>query len=298
MSKTEQINIPLVSILIPSYNHGRYLRECLKSILDQDYENFELIIVDDGSSDNSLEILNEYEAINAKIRVFSQKNQGVASALNKALNHAKGKYCCFMASDDTLIQGKIKTQVEFLETNPKFQVVSGNYKKVNEKSELIGEQIKHNQNKEILGDVFSGCLFHILTAMFSLRSIREVGGFRDGMNCEDWYLQIMLSKAGVRFFHIDQYFALYRIHDQSTHLQIESTIRKKNKLAKFFLDEERFKIEKAAIQHGLLLLAEHFSVLRYLIFSSRNIIQIIKYNVIYHFVKYLIFMIFKKAKEI
>lgn len=93
-------NFPLVSIIVPVYNSGMYLEECLNSILSQTYKNFELIIVNDGSLDNSLEIAKNIANIDCRIKIFSKENAGVSSARNFGIDKSTGDYIAFIDADD------------------------------------------------------------------------------------------------------------------------------------------------------------------------------------------------------
>ena len=104
--------LPLVSILIPLYNAEKYLSECLDSVINQTYKNLEIIIVDDGSKDNSLAIAKDYEKRYKHIKVYSQQNSGASAARNKAFSHAKGEYIQYIDADDLLHPDKIRLQIE------------------------------------------------------------------------------------------------------------------------------------------------------------------------------------------
>lgn len=91
---------PMVSIIVPVYNVERYIRQCLDSLINQTYQNIEIICVNDGSADRSGEILNQYGKSDARISVFHVENAGVSSARNKALSYASGKYIMYVDSDD------------------------------------------------------------------------------------------------------------------------------------------------------------------------------------------------------
>ena len=92
----------LITVIIPVYNVEKYLEKCLKSILEQDYNNLEILLIDDGSTDNSSKILDDYAKIDGRIKVIHKANDGVSSARNIGLKYAKGKYICFADSDDYL----------------------------------------------------------------------------------------------------------------------------------------------------------------------------------------------------
>ena len=107
---------PIVSIIIPVYNTEKYLRECLDSILNQSLTDIEVICVNDGSSDSSLEILNEYAAKDPRVIVIDSENHGQAHARDLALRQVNGKWVKFVDSDDLLPEGTLERQVEAAET--------------------------------------------------------------------------------------------------------------------------------------------------------------------------------------
>ena len=94
-------NTPLISVIVPAYNVEKYIKTCLDSLINQTYSNFEIIVINDGSTDQTEKILNEYES-NPKIRIFSQKNGGLSAARNQGLNLANGELVCFIDSDDSV----------------------------------------------------------------------------------------------------------------------------------------------------------------------------------------------------
>lgn len=103
---------PLVSVIIPVYNVKEYLKECIDSILTQVYTNLEVLLVDDGSTDGSGDMCDEYAELDKRIKVIHQKNQGVSSARNRALNVAKGEYVLFVDSDDVALKGLVNDLVQ------------------------------------------------------------------------------------------------------------------------------------------------------------------------------------------
>lgn len=106
---------PMVSVIVPIYNVEPYLRECIDSVLNQTYQDFELILVDDGSPDGCPEICDEYAAADSRIHVIHKKNGGLSDARNAALNIAVGKYVFFLDSDDYLVPNMLETVVGHLE---------------------------------------------------------------------------------------------------------------------------------------------------------------------------------------
>ena len=112
--KKPKIN-PLVSVIIPTYNRAWIIKESVDSVFSQDFNDFELIVIDDGSTDNTLEILNSY---GEDIIVIHQRNQGVSSARNRGLMEASGSLIAFLDSDDLWLPGKLSLQVDFFNSNP------------------------------------------------------------------------------------------------------------------------------------------------------------------------------------
>lgn len=105
-------NLPLVSAIIPVYNVEKYVRKCIESVINQDYENIEIIIVDDGTPDNSGKIADEYAESDKRIKVIHKSNGGVASARNCGIQEAKGEFILFIDSDDWISEDHIKHLIE------------------------------------------------------------------------------------------------------------------------------------------------------------------------------------------
>jgi glycosyltransferase involved in cell wall biosynthesis len=103
---------PLVTVIIPVYNAERYIATAIESIINQSYSNYELIVIDDGSTDNSFHIANQYQS--AQVRIIKQQNKGASAARNQGLKLAKGEYIQFLDADDFLGKDKIKLQVELI----------------------------------------------------------------------------------------------------------------------------------------------------------------------------------------
>ncbi|MGV4462934.1 glycosyltransferase family 2 protein [Ornithobacterium rhinotracheale] len=115
----------MVSIIIPIYNAERYLKKCLDSVLAQSYQDFEVILVNDGSSDNSEQILEDYCKEYEQLKVFSQKNSGVSEARNLGIRKAKGEYIVFIDSDDYVLPNYIECLVKDMEQNPCDLIIHG-----------------------------------------------------------------------------------------------------------------------------------------------------------------------------
>ncbi|MFM7854270.1 MAG: glycosyltransferase family 2 protein, partial [Flammeovirgaceae bacterium] len=121
---------PLVTIVTPSFNQGKYLERTIQSVLLQDYPNIEYIVIDGGSTDNSVEIIQKYQD---KISYWvSERDKGQSDAINKGWRLAKGTYCSYLNSDDALEQGAVSKVVNSFLANPDVGVVYGDYTFVDE----------------------------------------------------------------------------------------------------------------------------------------------------------------------
>ena len=119
---------PLVTIIVPLFNKEKYILATLRSISDQTYRNWECIISDDGSSDNSLLLVKQFiSATPGRWKIVSQNNSGPSSARNHGIESATGKYIAFVDADDIWLQNKLKIQVEYLEKNPDVSMLLSNY---------------------------------------------------------------------------------------------------------------------------------------------------------------------------
>src|SRR5919112_554735 len=104
----------LVSVIIPCYNHAHYLDQAIESVLNQSYRNFEIIVVDDGSTDETSVVASRYE----RVRLFQQENQGLSGARNRGLGEAKGEYVVFLDADDRLVPGALEAGLWGFEAPP------------------------------------------------------------------------------------------------------------------------------------------------------------------------------------
>ena len=126
-------NIPLVSVVMPVYNGKPYLEEAIESILCQTFRDFELIIINDGSTDDSETIINNYKKKNDQIRTYSQENQGLVQTLNRGFGCAKGRYVARMDADDISLPQRLEQQVRILDTELDVAMVGSSFCAVDEK---------------------------------------------------------------------------------------------------------------------------------------------------------------------
>lgn len=204
---------PLVSIVTPSYNAEKYIEETIDSILNQTYQNWELLIVDDISNDNTLEIISKYVEQDSRIHCYVLEEKGGASlARNRAIRESKGKYIAFLDSDDVWKEDKLEKQVEFMEKND-YAFTYHNYELINEKSERLN--ILRKAPKEIsYTRALIGCSIGCLSAMYNCEKVGKVQIKRLDKRNDDALWFKILKECGKGHL-LDENLALYRVGNAS-----------------------------------------------------------------------------------
>ncbi len=219
---------PLVSILIPSYNHAKYICNCLDSIAKDNYPNKEIIVIDDGSKDESVFVIQEwYEANKATMKypfkLISRENRGLSKTLNELISHSQGKYIYSIASDDFLLMGGIEARVKYLEENTEKQAVFGDAVIVDCQNEMVvNSLLNQNGRKRFLNDdtmIASELIFHWCVSgpllIIKKMAFDFMGGYDERLSIEDWDFYLKLCAKDWLGF-IDIPVAAYRIHDKNT----------------------------------------------------------------------------------
>lgn len=161
---------PLVSIILPVYNAEPFLSQCLDSLINQTYPHIEIIAVNDGSTDNSLQILKSYSQKDSRIKVFSNnKNRGIGYTTNFAIKKTSSPYIARMDADDIAYKNRISRQINFLFKNPQTIAVGGQCRIINTKSELVGKKTFPTQNKDIYHMMYTAMSIQQPTAMFNTK---------------------------------------------------------------------------------------------------------------------------------
>ena len=183
---------PLVSVIIPTFNRGYCLEESIRSVLEQSFIDFELVVVDDGSTDNTSELVRRFPAVKL-IRL--EENRGVSFARNRGVVEAQGDWVGFLDSDDLWEQGKLATQVKWIERHPDLQAVY-----TDEIWIRNGVRVNPmNKHRKYSGDIFRYCLPLCIVSPSSVllraKVLSEVGGFDESMPvCEDYDLWLRIAK--------------------------------------------------------------------------------------------------------
>ena len=206
---------PLISVLVPCYNRERYIEEALLSILEQDYPNFELIVVDDGSQDSSVEKIERLRQ-HYGFQFYRQANQGVSAALNTALAHARGEFIATSDSDDVMLPGRLSLQAEYLQNHPEVGCLGGKVVYVN----ADGQRIKAESASGVRSYSFAELLAtaHAVggpVAMYRREAMEKAGGYDAAIRIQDFQMTLKIANLGYRVDVLPDLVALYRRHPEN-----------------------------------------------------------------------------------
>jgi len=127
------VKSPIVSVILPIFNAEKYLSVCIESVLNQTFQDFELILINDGSTDGSSVIIKKYEQLDKRVKVFNNDhNLGIIDTLNVGLRLAKGKYIARMDSDDICVEDRLKYQVDYLDEHEYIFLIGGSFYLIDE----------------------------------------------------------------------------------------------------------------------------------------------------------------------
>lgn len=202
---------PLVSIILPTYNRARFLEKAIKSVWTQTYSNMELIVVNDGSTDNTSEILDRLSKGNSKITIINNiKNLGIVAALNNGIKVAKGKYIARLDDDDFWDDDKkIEKQVSFLENNKDYVLVGGGVIKIDANNKEVSRYLLPEKDEDIRKSILIDNVFAHISVLFSKDAFNKVGGYdQDFLYVEDWDLWLKLGTIG-KMYNFPEFFVRY-----------------------------------------------------------------------------------------
>ncbi|NNP75077.1 glycosyl transferase family 2 [Acinetobacter sp. Ac_3412] len=244
---------PLVSVVIPCYNHMHYVHDCIKSVIDQTYQNIELIIIDDGSKDHSIEkireLINICEQRFIRFEFRHRANKGLSATLNEALSWCRGEYYSIIASDDMMLSEKIMKQANFLkESDHKVAGVFGGYHLIDDDNNVIETALK-DQKKYNFNDVFLHNFdLPAPTALLRLNAVKEVGGYAENLKIEDWYMWLKLTEKGNSLIYLNEVFVNYRSHGSNISKNLEIMNVERRKVIDCFKNNKLYNDAKLKIQ--------------------------------------------------
>lgn len=204
---------PHISILTPSLNQGRFIEETIKSVLSQDYPSFEHIVIDGGSTDETLDILRYYQKIDDRLRFISEPDRGQSHAINKGLKLVNGDIVGWLNSDDTYCRDALTKAANAFQTNSSCSVIYGKAYITNEKNEIIRPYPVHPFDKRKL---FNSCFICQPAAFIKKSALIRAGGVDEDLQfCMDYDLWIRLAKMNVPFGFLNEFLAHTRFYRES-----------------------------------------------------------------------------------
>ncbi|MBI1763071.1 MAG: glycosyltransferase [Acidobacteria bacterium] len=207
--------MPKVSVVIPVYNTAYYLPEAIESVLQQTYRDFEILVVDDGSTDNSHQVALSHTP---RVKLIAQSNGGPASARNAGMRQAGGEYIAFLDSDDAWVEDKLAEQVELLDNNPAIGLVYGKaimYQQIG-RARQYGNTIGHTQSPTLEALLF-GNFIPAQTVLFRRKCVEEIGYMKESAAlpvAEDFEFWLRFAK-NYPLAGINRTLAYYRIHENN-----------------------------------------------------------------------------------
>ncbi|MBC7913682.1 MAG: glycosyltransferase [Pyrinomonadaceae bacterium] len=211
---------PLVSVVMPAYNAQKYIAESIESVIEQTYANWELLIVDDGSTDNTAAIIKHYQIKDTRIQYFYQENGRQGKAKNAGINNSKGDYIAFLDADDLWLKEKLKVSVDV--------ITAGNYSLLFTDCFVFQDDKRNISSLSKMGvgnDMYEGresILMFLycnripnLTVLIKRKVMLEAGNFMDMIVAEDYEMWLRLLKNGCIFKAISTPLSLYRVHSES-----------------------------------------------------------------------------------
>ena len=219
----------MVSIIIPVYNGANYIQEAIGSALSQTYTNIEVIVVNDGSTDDTEKIAKAY---GDRIRYFAKENGGVSSALNVGLREMKGEYFSWLSHDDVYCQSKIEKQIAYLNSlKNKNVILYSDYELINEGSKKIKkviidhDMIERKPEYALLRSYINGN-----TLLIPKKAFEEYGYFDENLKCTQDYQKWFEMMKTYKFVHIPEILAKYRIHQKQDTLKNPKVVSEGNPL--------------------------------------------------------------------
>lgn len=200
-----------ISIMIPTFNRGGFIRDCIDSVLAQGVEDIEIVVVDDGSTDSTKEIVDSYAL--SYIKYYYQEHKGIPSSRNQCLKLSTGDLLAFIDSDDMWVSGKLRKQIDFLDANPNAEIVFTKYKNYFETDAI---QNSDKAKKEL--DMERTNNYALPTALFRRRLSESIGEFNEDLAVgEDveWIMRMRLKGVCVDNC-IEEQLYLRRLHENNS----------------------------------------------------------------------------------
>ncbi len=220
---------PTLSIIMPVYNAEAYLREAVESILAQSFTDFELIIVEDGSTDNSLDVINSFT--DSRIQVlYNNGNQGIVYTRNRGMAAARGRYIAPFDADDIAHPEKFTKQIQFLEENPGYGLLGTWAKLIDKNGKRLRKKWKVNAPPERIPPILLFRNYFVQSSVVLRREAIPPGGYEKGFDAVEDYRMWTQIASKWKVWNYPEYLVKYRIHEQGISIREANTINGKDDL--------------------------------------------------------------------
>jgi glycosyltransferase involved in cell wall biosynthesis len=205
--------VPRVSIIIPTFNCALYIGYAVESVLNQSYRDYEVIVVDDGSTDETVEIVTRYRQ---KVRYFYQANSGVSAARNRALSEASGAFVAYLDADDLWYPQKLDRQMEFFDGHAECGLLHSDVSVIDEQDQIVHARFNAETARAVpqgycMEDLLRRCHIQTLTVVERRECIDKVGGFDERLPVTQDYMHwLQIALNGWAVGYIDEPLAKYR----------------------------------------------------------------------------------------
>lgn len=246
----------MISVIVPCYNYGHLIHDTIKSVIAQTYTNWELIVVDDGSTDNTRTVVDEFISMDSRIKYVWQSNSGLASARNKGLQNSKGEYIQFLDADDLIESQKFQYQIELFKNNSETDIVYGSVRYFrNDPYDLNDRLFTYwGENKEwmpgfsgygrlFLPEVLAIGISHLSSPLFSKKIVDQIGQFDSEINAvadSHFLMRCLIADSFFLYHDTPGSYSLVRWHpsNMSKNLQLMQSeqLKMHKKLIPFLLD--------------------------------------------------------------
>lgn len=225
-------NNPAVSMIIPTYNRANLLCRAIQSALNQTYENFEIIIIDDGSNDNTSDVVEKYQKQDERIRyIRCEKNKGGSAARNKGIKAAKGEYLAFLDDDDEWLPEKIEKQmIKFKNVSNDVGLIYSGFSCISESSGKIVTEINPILRGNVYHNLLENCILGSPTPLIRKICFRKAGLFDETLpSCQDWDMWIRISEY-YKFDFVSGVLAKHHVHGDQISIDLNAKIVARKKL--------------------------------------------------------------------
>ena len=233
--------MPKVTVLMPVYNGEKYLRQAIDSILSQTFSDFNFLIIDDGSSDKSREIIQSYQDTFPKVKLLSNpQNIGLMASLNKGIKEIGSTYIARMDADDVAFPCRLEKQIQFLEEHPNISVLGTNMIVVDENLNFLEKQCLPSKSLQIKWNLYFGCCIAHPTVMMRRSILFDIGVYNENFKnteAEDYELWLRATKK-YEFYNLVQPLLYYRIHTSNMSISLKNNRDKSSiELLKYYISQ-------------------------------------------------------------